>query len=104
MIFLKATNKEAFEQAMIDAGWVTDDDEGNQVIAPYSPTHSVDIIGEIAQPTGNMITDEMTGQEVPEMAIIDGWHANVLLHGENLPEPLAAFEISAPATPVRRFA
>jgi hypothetical protein len=38
------------------------------------------------------------------MEAVDGWHANLLLHGEELPAALADMVIEAPANPVRRFA
>lgn len=124
-IHLKAADEATFNQALIDAGWaweteyvVTVDEEGNETVTEevakeagveyYSPTHSLDVIGVIHKETGNMITveatDDMPEFEYPETAPIDGWHANLLLHGEELPEALADFVIEAPATPVRKFA
>ena len=50
---------------------------------------AIDVIGVIYKPTGNMIaTDE---GEVPEMAPVDGWHANVR-HKEEAPE-LGAYRV-----------
>jgi hypothetical protein len=40
----------------------------------------------------------------PETAPIAGWHSNLLLHGEELPDALSGFVIEAPTAPVRRFA
>ena len=124
-IHLKATDEATFNQALIDAGWAWEteyrvevDEEGNETITEdvireagvehYTATHSLDVIGTIHMPTGNTLTSEPNEDgdtfEYPEMAPIDGWHANLLLHGEDMPEALAGFEIEAPATPVRKFA
>jgi len=124
-IHLKATDEATFNQALIDAGWAWEteyrvevDEEGNETvtedvireagIANYTSTHSLDIIGTIYAETGNMITVEATDDipeyEYPETAPVEGWHANLLLHGEDMPEALADFVIEAPATPHRKFA
>ena len=124
-IHLKAADEATFMQALKDCEWAWDteyrvevDEEGNETvtedvireagIANYTATHSLDIIGTIYRETGNMVeqtfADGEDTIEVPEMAPVDGWHANLLLHGEDMPEALADFVIEAPATPVRRFA
>ena len=60
---------------------------------------AVDVIGVIYKPTGEMIqTDE---GEVPEMAPLDGWHANVR-HTDEAPE-LEAFRVF-PNNPQRSWA
>jgi len=60
---------------------------------------AVDVIGTIFKPTGKMLkTDE---GEVPEMAPLDGWHANVR-HTDEAPE-LAPYQVF-PATPARMWA
>lgn len=69
---------------------------------------ALDIIGTISKPTGNMITetdDEGNTFEVPEMAAVDGFHANMKAEFEMDEDgnvdtkglPL----IDAPATPAR---
>jgi len=59
---------------------------------------ALDIIGTIYKPTGNTLTDE-EGMEYPEMAAIDGYHANLIAEaGLDLPT------IEAPATPYRVWA
>ena len=124
-IHLKATDEATFNQALIDAGWAWEteyrvevDEEGNETVTEdvireagvehYTATHSLDVIGTIHMPTGNMLTSEADEDgntfEYPEMAPIDGWHANLLLHGEDMPEALADFVIEAPSTPIRKFA
>ena len=125
MIYLKATDEATFTAALKTAGWAWDteyrvevDEEGNETVTEdvireagmeaYSHTHSLDIIGVIHVETGETITveatDDMEEHTYPETAPIDGWHANLLLHGEELPAALADMVIEAPANPVRRFA
>jgi len=124
-IHLKAADEATFMQALKDCEWAWDteyrvevDIEGNETVTEdvikeagidtYTATHSLDIIGVIHKETGNMITveatDDIPEHEYPETAPIDGWHANLLLHGEEIPEALADFVIEAPSAPVRRFA
>ena len=57
---------------------------------------AVDVIGIIYKPTGEMITTDEG--EVPEMAPVEGWHANVR-HTAEAPE-LEAYKV-APKAPVR---
>jgi len=126
MIYLKADDEATFTAALKTAGWAWDveyelDEDGNRVqvdgedhivkregTEAYSATHSLDIIGVIHAETGETITVEATDDReemtYPETAPIDGWHANLLLHGEELPDALSGFVIEAPTAPVRRFA
>jgi hypothetical protein len=126
MIYLKANSEATFMTALKAAGWVWDTkyrveyNEATQeetiteeVIMEageeyYNTTHSLDIIGQIYLPTGNNITVDATVDDLEytyaEMAPIDGWHANLLLHGEKLPDALSEFVIEAPTTPSRTFA
>ena len=125
MIYLKAEAEATFTAALKTAGWAWDteyrvevDEEGNETVTEdvireagmeaYSHTHSLDIIGVIHAETGETITveadDDMEEHTYPETAPIDGWHANLLLHGEELPDALSGLVIEAPTAPVRRFA
>ena len=126
MIYLKADDEATFTAALKTAGWAWDteyqlDEDGNRVqvesedvvlreagMEAYSATHSLDIIGVIHAETGETITveatDDMEEHTYPETAPIDGWHSNLLLHGEELPDALSGFVIEAPTAPVRRFA
>lgn len=73
-----------------------DGPEGPYKVPNYT---AVDVIGIIYEPTGNMIdTDE---GPVPEMAPVDGWHANVR-NIEEAPEldPYLVY----PQSPVRVWA
>ena len=58
----------------------------------------LDVIGTIYQPTGTMLTDD-EGNEYPEVAPIDGFHANIKTDKvlEGLPT------IEAPTTPYRKW-
>jgi hypothetical protein len=125
MIYLKAEDEATFTAALKTAGWAWDteyrvevDIDGNETVTEdvireagmeaYSATHSLDIIGAIHAETGETITveatDDMEEHTYPETAPIAGWHSNLLLHGEELPDALSGFVIEAPTAPVRRFA
>ena len=118
MIYLKADDEVILTTALKTAGWAWDaeyqlDEDGSRVqikeasVEAYNATRSLDIVGVIYLDTGNVIKVEgPDGEEVevPETAPIDGWHANLLLHGEELPDALSGFVIEAPSNPVRRFA
>lgn len=123
-IYLKAPDKATFDQALIDAGWAWEttyqvevDEQGNETVTDvvlkeagveaYSATHSLDIVGDIHVPTGEFTTEtahDGTEFQMPVLAQVEGYHANLRLHGEELPEALAGFVIEAPATPIRVFA
>lgn len=125
MIYLKADNEATFKEALLAIGWAWNaeyqlDEDGNRVqfegedvvlrsaaIDAFTSTHSLDIIGIINLPTGETVTiadPEGVDHEYPEYAPIDGWHANLLLHGEEMPSELEPFVIEEPSAPVRRFA
>ncbi len=126
MIYLKADDEATFTTALKTAGWawdteyrvevdleteeetVTEDVIREAGMEAYSATHSLDIIGVIHAETGETITveatDDMPEYTYPETAPIDGWHANLLLHGEELPDALSGLVIDAPTAPVRQFA
>ena len=79
--------------------------DGDPYLVAYTRDYSIDVIGVMRKPTGNMLTDD-EGNEYPEQAPIDGWHVNVKLHGEseelrNLVEELDATNGANPATPDR---
>ena len=58
----------------------------------------LDVIGTIYQPTGTMLTDD-EGNEYPEIAPIDGFHANIKT--DKVVEGLPTIE--APTTPYRKW-
>lgn len=125
MIYLKADDEATFNAALIACGWMWEDEygvdideDGNETpnetivreagVSPYTNYHSLDIIGTIYVETGNMIevpaNDEQEAHEYPETAPVDGWHANLLLHGEEMPSELEPFVIEEPSSPARHFA
>jgi hypothetical protein len=119
---LKAATEQAFWTALISAGVVEEVDEqqlknseGNAepelvtvTVKRVKPGQTLDLIGKIWKPTGETITVKSvndTDMEVPEMAPIDGYHAN--LRGGLSEEQIATLGdivIEAPATPYRVWA
>lgn len=84
--FLKATDEATMWARLVEAGaalpYEVKDAEGTVVETRYTPTsgYSIDIVGIIQKPTGNLIqqmglNDVMI--EVPEMAPLEGFHANL---------------------------
>ena len=128
MIYLKADDEATFNAALVACGWKwdteyaieTDEGTGEETVtdvvvreagvSDYTSKHSLDIIGEIHVETGEMIDvpDDLeqgiTAHQYPETAPIEGWHANLLLHGEEMPSELEPFVIEEPSAPARRFA
>ena len=103
-----ASEQEATEQLaaaglLIETQALIGPDE--QVIIPAghapAPGASIDTIGVIYKPTGNLIQTDMGEQ--PEMAPIDGWHVNVRLKADHLVPELGTFKVT-PANPVRILA
>ena len=95
--FLKFADEADANAALFDEQTHVDGDTVETVKIPRYA--AVDVIGTIYKPTGEMIqTDE---GEVPEMAPLDGWHANVR-HTDEAPE-LAPYQVF-PVTPARMWA
>jgi hypothetical protein len=69
--------------------------EGTEV-ANY---RNIDTIGVIYKPTGEIVTSD-GGEDVPEMAPIEGWHVNVRLADGEDADALEPYEVK-PKTPVR---
>jgi len=83
--YLKAANESAMWTALVSAGAAKQievkDSEGTVVETRFVPTegYSIDIVGTVYKPTGNMVqqtVNELT-VEVPEMAALEGFHANL---------------------------
>jgi len=77
-----------------------DEATANQVLEPFLATHSIDVIGIIYKPTGDVI-DTPEGPS-PVMAALPGWHVNVR-GGDEEVEALAEYQIF-PTNPVRGWA
>ena len=60
-----------------------------------------DVIGTIYKPTGNMI--QQGDLQTPEIAAVEGYHVNVRLHHDIIPEQVVAY-IRTPTTPARTWA
>ncbi len=114
-IYLKANSEEEFTSALKSAGWVWDteyefNENGDPVLVEEE--HSVLIQGDSELQTHTRTLDiigtiHLLNEEDPAQAsveTVDGWHANLLLHGEELPDALSEFVMDAPSNPVRRFA
>jgi len=56
--------------------------EGDPYLVAHTADYAIDVVGTIQEPTGVMLTDA-EGNEYPEMAILDGWHINIRLSGDN---------------------
>ena len=83
--YLKAESEAALWSALVAAGAAVEvqvkDEAGNTIETRYAPAsgYSLDIIGTIYKPTGNIIQQTVgdTTVEVPEMAPLSGFHANM---------------------------
>jgi hypothetical protein len=101
-IYLKASD--ALElYAYLESAGVTVRGEDGPVVSD-AHKFALDVIGTIYKPTGSMIqADE---GEVPEMAAIDGYHANlrVIKADDFDSETLAGITINVPNNPARGWA
>lgn len=98
--FLKSTDEAALVAALLVAGILFEVDGGHGLADGFA----LDVIGTIHKPTGAVLT--VDGMDVPEMAAVPGWHAN--LRGELSDTQLAALEPilleQPPAQPYRVWA
>ena len=113
--FLKASDEAELHAALIAAGVLISAQVPVIEVIDGVPTQTgvqdghalaggvaLDVIGTIYKPTGNILT--VDGMEVPEMAPIPGYHAN--LRGDLSEEQRAALSgllIDPPAQPYRVF-
>ena len=80
--FLKANNEQELMTKLAEVGAVEQyevrSEVGDEVQVKYRPTQgvSLDIIGVISKPTGNIIKGK-DGIEYPEMEQLEGFHANL---------------------------
>ena len=108
-LYLRFDDADAANAALLAAGLLTEtqallDAAGNVMIpAGVAPVGcSIDQVGVIYKPTGNMVDTEMG--EMPEMAALPGWHVNVRLRADQAtPDSLVQYQV-APANPVRIWA
>ena len=87
-----------------ETGEETQVPSGDPYLVAYTEAYGIDVVGTIYKPTGNTVTDP-DGNEVPEMAPLDGWHINIRLMGDARRadvEALSAYFVDPePATPSR---
>jgi hypothetical protein len=109
-LHLKFSSEQAAYEQLLATGLLVEqqallaEDETVIIPAGYAPAAgvSVDYLGVIYKPTGNMIETEMG--EMPEMAPLPGWHVNVRMSADRTcPEALQGAIVS-PATPSRVWA
>ena len=97
--FLKFASEDEAKERL--AAYVSFDDSSDGAWIAASHTHALDVVGAIYKPTGNTIPGA-DGEQLPEMAAIDGFHVNLLLIDVDIPEALAAY-CTTPKTPSRVF-
>ena len=95
--FLKFDTEDEANAALFDEQTHVQGDIVETVLVPKYA--AIDVIGTIHKPTGKLLTTDEG--EVPEMAPVEGWHANVR-HRDVAPE-LVAHQIF-PQSPVRGWA
>jgi hypothetical protein len=95
--FLKFADEAEANAALFTEQTNVQDDVVETVLVPKYA--AVDVVGTIYKPTGKMLTTDEG--PVPEMAPLDGWHANVR-HTDDAPE-LAPYQVF-PVTPARMWA
>ena len=71
--YVTVTDEETGESSQVE--------DGEAYLVKHSHDYSIDLVGIIHEPTGNMLTDD-EGNEYPETAPVDGWHVNVRLVGD----------------------
>ena len=98
--FLKFTDEAEANAALFTEQTNVQDDVVETLLVPRYA--AIDVIGTIYKPTGNVLpAPDGSGDAVPEMAPIDGWHVNVR-HTEEAPE-LDAYKVEV-KTPSRMWA
>jgi hypothetical protein len=100
--YLKAASEAALMTALEAVGvvesYAVKNEQGETIETRYAavPGYSLDIIGTIQKPTGNLVQRTVSGQtfEVPELQALPGFHAN--LRG---PADLAPTVVTTPYVP-----
>jgi hypothetical protein len=118
MFFIKAPDKETFETILLDAGWIVEEvlNEDGTVLNPrqenfFTSGRSLDVIGVYQRQVGEGTLNEETGMMEYTYEDVEGYHANLLLHGDTMPEDLWQYVLDGkegrgepPASPTRVFA
>jgi len=100
--YLRATTAAALYSALEAAGVVTQGEGGYHVTDAHR--YALDVIGAIYAPTGKMLQNDEG--EVPEMKLLDGFHANLrVIDASNFDvNMLNKIAINAPTNPARGWA
>jgi hypothetical protein len=98
-LYLKAADADVLYAALEAAGIVAQGEGGYHVTDAHK--YALDVIGTIWKPTGKMLQTEEG--EVPEMAPLEGYHANLrVVNGEDSSN-LETYKIDV-SSPVRHWA
>lgn len=81
-----------------ETGEETQVPEGDPYLVRNTRDYSIDVVGTIFEPTGNMIIDE-EGFEYPESAPVPGWHINIRVVGDNVRDTVEAIDTQYGVTP-----
>ena len=96
-----STEQEAF-QAFKEAGYTSQDEEGNEFVISATHDYCVDLVGTITK-GGKW---EYQGEEfvtIEEPIVLDGYHVNVRILRGVIADNLREFVINNPKTPYRIF-
>ena len=87
-----------------ETGEETQVPEGDPYLVQFTADYGIDVVGTIYKPTGNVVTDA-DGNEIAEVAPLDGWHINIRLMGDDRRadvDALSAYFVDPePVTPSR---
>jgi len=100
ILYLRTQDRAALIEALTEAGmWQTDEDG-----ARFQGQHPGDALVDIGTYTkGNGQFTEIDGLQVEQQVAIEGYHANLMIHGE-VPEVLEKIRIPKPNNPRNVFA
>lgn len=105
-LYLKFSSKEDMMTSLEASSLTTiSPDSGEEIIGGNPLEIRINVLGVLQEPTGAILEDE-EGNEYPEMAPVDGYHVNVLVHPDHYQEYLYAFEdvVINPTTPKVKYA
>lgn len=101
--YLRFTSEEEAFTALKEAGYVTKDLQGNEIIAIATHEYAVDQIGVIYR-GGQWGFNENGPYTIEEPIKLDGWHINIRMVSGDIAENLLSFVIPTPQSPYRVFA
>ena len=92
--YLKFTNQAEAENVLSNLSFLAED---NSVVLVSTGLASIDFVGIIHRPTGNMLED-IDGNEYPELAPLEGYHVNLRL--ASLPVTQSVDEVTGEVTEI----